>query len=369
MSDFTRIYGTQHPQTTSTSQTPSDQQLEQRPTECLLYGYATRASEWKVLTKFESVVTPGFICEDYARQDPSLAQNTNSPMAFQRAAVVVRQNLSKEAVEKSRKYKGGNHWIKVTFDSYEAADRACYFSPLEIDGCSVYCEMWNGSGPSNDVPIPKGMDSAGSLISQQRARTVGVAGGKASAVAGFEQAISGTLPRSHTLPDVQYGQPGARDDLDIASSTASSATATAVLPTSPGSLQPPQNGLRSRSQPNLPSQVDAANALQKNSQFMSRAPAIKKAALRPVSEALPPRQSFVERLLRSLPIVNYLLGLNVPPATDKEGRKTGGGGLIGEGPVIKEDGSWDEQSNGWYWRLWHNIDRLVGSDLCGLKED
>lgn len=289
-------------------------------------------------------------------------------MAFQRSAVVTRENLSREALEKSRKYSGGSHWIKVTFDSHEAADRACYFSPLDIDGCSVYCEMWNGSGPSNDVAIPRGMDSAGGLISQQRARTVGVARGKASAVAGFEQAMGGTLPRSHTLTDVQYRQPGARDDMDLSSSTASSATATAIA-TSPNALQAQQSGLRSRSQPNLPSQVEVGNALQKNSQYMSRAPAIKKAALRPISEALPPRQSFIERLLRSLPVVNYFLGLSVPPAPDKEGRKTGGGGLIGEGPILREDGSWDNQSNGWYWRLWHNVDRLVGSDFCGLKED
>lgn len=252
--------------------------------------------------------------------------------------------------------------MKVTFESWEAAQKACYYSPVEIDGCLVYCEEWQGKGPLSDAPIPKGADTIGEMVStNNRARTLSTATGKASAVAGFEQAFT-TLPRSHTIKDVQYRQPGARDDMDLNSSTASSATATG--PTSGTALAVPEGGsaLRSRSVPHLPSQVGS----DPTSQFMTRTPNVKRVVLRPVSEALPPRQSLVERILRTIPLVSWIVGPAAVPKKDDEKAK---GGLIGEGPVLKEDGSWDDAANGWYWGFWHKIDVLLGSDYCGLKED
>ena len=281
-------------------------------------------------------------------------------------------------------YKGGNHWIKVTFDSYEAAERACFYSPVEIDGCMVTCEMWNGRGPLSDAPVPKGAGAdPGALLSTRQARTVGVQGEKASAVAGFEQAMAGTLPRGHTVGDVQFGQPfasGARDDMDIEvldSNTASSATATSPPPPpmqgSTG-LQVQQQGgmsLRSRSVPNLPSQNASADPTSTSHNNSSRIPGVRKIALRPVTEALPPQQSFLERVLRTLPVVNWVLGFTTPVKKDgveKAGEKEKVG-LIGEGPAVKEDGSFDQAGNGWYWKLWYTLDRVAGTDFCGLKED
>lgn len=95
-----------------------------------------------MISRYERIVAPSIICEDYDREDPSLVQSTNSPMAFNRSNIVLRDTLSREALAKSRVYRGGQHWIKVTFDSAEAADRACAYSPVEIDGCEVHCELW-----------------------------------------------------------------------------------------------------------------------------------------------------------------------------------------------------------------------------------
>lgn len=337
--------------------------LENIPTECLLYGYASRNSQWKVISRFERIVQPSIICEDYAREDPNLMYSSSSPITFNRSASVLNRNLSKEALQKSKVYRGGNHWIKVTFDSWEAAQKACYYSPVEIDGCLVYCEEWQGKGPLTDAPIPKGADTVGELVSttNNRARTLSTATGKASAVAGFEQAFT-TLPRSHTLQDIQYRQPGARDDMDINSSTASSATATGPSSANALTVQEGSSALRSRSVPHLPSQSTS----DPTSQFMTRTPNVKRVVLRPVSEALPPRQSLVERILRTIPLVSWIVGpAAVPKKTDEKAK----GGLIGEGPVLKEDGTWDDTANGWYWGFWYKIDSLLGSDYCGLKED
>jgi len=359
---------------------PESAAVEKVPTECLLYGYRAKNSEWKVLSRYERIVTPGIICEDYPREDPMLFTSTNSPMGFHRSSITVHQHLSREALQKSRVYKGGNHWIKVTFDSYEAAERACFYSPVEIDGCMVTCEMWNGRGPLSDAPVPTSAGVDGALLSTRPARTVGVQGGRASAVAGFEQAMTGTLPRSHTAGDVQFGQPfasssagGARDDMDVdvlGSDTASSATATSPPQASTG-LQVQQtsgSSLRSRSVPNLPSQNASADPALHNS---SRIPGVRRIALRPVTEALPPQQSFLERLLRTVPVVNWALGFTTPVRKDgveKAGEKEKVG-LIGEGPAVKDDGTFDQAGNGWYWKLWHTLDRVAGTDFCGLKED
>ncbi len=323
------------------------------PTECLVYGYASKTVEWKVLSRFERIVAPSIICEDYPREDPNLFLASNSPLGYSRSSVVVHKNLSKDALKKSRVYKGGKHWIKITFDSYQAAERACFYSPVDIDGHSVYCEVWQGRGPTADMPILQGSETAGLLSrnNASRARTlppsqsVQFLSGKDSAIAGFERALR-TLPRSATLPDVQYGQPGTQDDVSVGSATASSATATEPVPPAPV-------GLRSRSVPHLPSQVTPDPA----SQYMTHIPSVKKIVLRPISEALPKQPSFSERVILSLPIVSWFIG-----------EKGSASDFIGEGPVLNEDGGWDER-NGWYWSFWHNIDVWLGTDFCGLRDD
>ena len=371
-------------------------QAETVPTECLLYGYAGKQSEWKVLSKFEKVVSPGIICEDYPREDPNLFMSSNSPLGFSRASVVVHQNLSREAIKKSRIYHGGNHWIKITFDSYQAAERACFYSPIDIDGYLVHCEMWQGRGPAVDSSLPNGpfgADKADLLQPQlsprkiddgRRSRTLSTAqgsrimGGKDSALAGFERALQ-TLPRSHTLPDVQYGQPD-DDHLSFNSTTASSATATGAdrdRPSPPPLQQyltpvTPQ-GLRSRSVPHLPSH-ERSLVQHNTSEYMTHITSVKKARLRPISEALPPQPTFLDRVMRSLPVVSYFVAPAPLPITivGKPGLvatvPNTRGDVIGEGPLLKDDGSWDA-ANGWYWSFWHGVDGTFGSDFCGLKDD
>ena len=328
-------------------------EVESVPTECLLYGYAGKPVEWKVLSKFEKIVAPSIICEDYPREDPNLFLASNSPLGYSRSSVVVHKNLSREALKKSRVYKGGKHWIKITFDSYQAAERACFYSPVEIDGHLVHCEVWQGRGPTADVPILRGSETA-KLFSRNdpsKSRTLPPSqsaqflSGKDSAVAGFERAMQ-TLPRSTTLPDVQFGQPATQDDMSIDSNTASSATATQPMTPAP-------TGLRSRSVPHLPSQATP----DPTSQYMTHIPSVKKIVLRPISEALPKQPSFSERVIRSLPVVSWFIG-DKGSASD----------FISDGPLVKEDGNWDER-NGWYWSFWYGIDRVFGSDFCGLKDD
>lgn len=346
------------PTSTGTTQdAPRTAEPEAVATECLLYGYASKAVEWKVLSKYEHIVAPSVICEDYPREDPNLFLSSTAAYSHSRSAIVIHKNLTKNALRKSRTYRGGDHWIKVTFDSYQAAERACFFSPVEIDGHLVFCEMWQGRGPFSDAPLLKGSDSANELqrntTSKMRTLTTSQSTsfltGVESAVAGFERATQ-TLPRSFTAPEAQYGQPASQDDASIASNTASSATATDVAP-------PPGSQLRSRSVPSLPTQ--ATTTSNPNPLYMTHIPTVKRAVLRPISEALPPQPKLTERILLSLPVVSWFI-------SDKG---TGKGDLIGDGPALREDGTFDEHTNSWYWSFWHNVDSWLGTDFCGLKDD
>jgi hypothetical protein len=339
--------------------TPRTVEPEAVATECLIYGYASKAVEWKVISKYERIVAPSIICEDYPREDPNLFLSSTAAYSHSRSAIVVHKNLTKDALKKSRTYRGGNHWIKVTFDSYQAAERACFYSPVEIDGHMVFCEMWQGRGPFSDAPLLKGSASANELQkdSGSKIRTLTTSQattfrtGLDSAVAGFERATQ-TLPRSFVAPEIQYGQPITRDDASISSATASSATATEAAPATSSST----SGLRSRSTPSLPAQV---NSNKGDPLYMTHIPTVKRAVLRPMSDALPPQPSFVERVIRTIPIISTLFG--------KKGKFSDG--LIGDGPVLTEDGKFDEKNNGTYWSSWYWVDSWFGTDFCGLKDD
>lgn len=360
---------------TSTSDTPTPiAEPTAVATECLLYGYAGKSSEWKVLSKYERIVAPGIICEDYPREDPNLYLSSNSPYAYSKSAIVVHKSLTTDALRKARVYRGGEHWIKITFDSLQAAEKACFYSPLEIDGYMVFCEMWQGKPPFADAPLLKGSDSANQMQRGAKMRTLTTSqstnflSGRQSAVEGFERAFqSQTLPRSHTMPPAQFGQPGTLDDLSgtmESSPTASSATATETQTQTPGSsLAPPlQSGLRSRSQPNLADTLPLTPTSTAIDAPLRYIPSARKLVLRPMSEALPPQPSFTAKLLQSIPIVSWFVGGGTAGTSEPSG-------IIGDGPIVKEDGSWDEQRNGFYWNFWQVVDKAVGSDFCGLKDD
>lgn len=356
MSEFSKLFAKeQQAQGTSENTDTSARAAtpEPEPTECLVYGYAGKASEWKVLARLEKVAAPCVIIEDYPREDPTLFLYSNSPLAFSTSGPKPRQKLlSPTAVAKSQTYRGGAHWIKITFDSYEAAERACYYGPLNIDGFAVHCELWQGKPPSSDMAIPFDTLDDNKTLSTRQARTWGSAEGKKSALVGFEQALqNSTLPRNYMVPDAQYLQPptNAKDfATQNDSETASSATAT--------SPPPSEMELRSRSMSNQPTRPK-----QNHSQYMTHIPSVRKAVLRPAAQALPPQQSNTEKLIMTIPLLPWFLGINTSGQAQQNIRPAG--------PILKEDGTWDDTANGWYWRLWHTVDRWLGTDYCGLKED
>lgn len=319
-------------------------QTEKVATECILYGYRSKDSEWKVIDKYERI-SRGFICEDYPRNDPNSFSGYSQLLSG--GDVVIRANLSADANRKSKRYAGGFHWIKVTFDSTNAADRACFFSPQEIDGYLAHCELYHGAGPAEDAPIPKDSPSASQFQSKApRTLTSSHSAAFLSTQGANKDPSSSTLPRSFVMNNLSTI---ADEDEGVSqtssTNTASSATATGIDQPS-GTLHQ-----RHQSQPQLQPQPQPQEP-KPESEFMTHIPTVRRTKLRPLTEALPPQPTVTERVLRSIPILSWFTG-----------------DIVGDGPQIREDGTFDYDKSNMYWRFWYMVDMLIGTDMCGLKEE
>ncbi|KAH8431549.1 uncharacterized protein LDX57_009211 [Aspergillus melleus] len=339
------------PKSSSSSNLDSQRkQTEKVATECILYGYKSKDSEWKVIDKFERI-SGGFICEDYPRTDPN--SSAGYAQLLSGGDVVIRTNLSADANRKSKRYAGGYHWIKVTFDSSLAADRACFYSPQEIDGHHVICEIYHGQGPAEDAPIPAtaaaGKTDASALFKTNPARTLTTSHSTTflQTQKGKERAAS-TLPRSFAMNNLST-VPDVEEDASFASTaTASSATATGV-----DTINNQNTSSSPVHQRNVPKDVPVQAPQEKpESEFMTHIPTVRRAKLRPLAEALPPQPTVTERVLRSIPILSWFTG-----------------DIVGDGPQLKEDGTFDYDKSNSYWRFWNMLDRFLGTDICGLKEE
>ena len=328
-----------NPNSVDNNRTPS----EQPAVECILYGYRDKASEWKVIDRFERI-SQGYICEDYPRTDPDTTPRY--PQLLSGGDVIIRHKLSADANKKSKRYAGGSHWIKVTFDSSASADRACHFSPHEIDGYLVHCELYHGQGPQEDAPIPRN-----SLEASRKFHTF--APSTTAPLIQLDDVDHSTLPRAFTMNPPRRSDDPFLDD-DGGASLLSTATVSSATVTGQGH-DAINTTLRHR-QPQSQSQPEPEPATQEqaksHSEFMTHIPTVRRAVLRPASEALPPQPSVSERVLRSIPILSWFTG-----------------DIVGDGPALREDGSFDYDKSNIYWRFWHMVDKILGTDLCGLNDE
>jgi hypothetical protein len=345
VAEFSRLFSQQQEEERANSALPKSSSsstlegsrkggVEKVATECILYGYKNKDTEWKVIDKYERI-SQGMICEDYPRNDPA-ASNKYSQL-LSGGDVVIRANLSADANRKSKRYAGGLHWIKVTFDSTTAADRACFFSPQEIDGHMVFCELYHGQGPASDAPITK--ESAEASRTRSKVHNHTLTSSHSTAFLGNMEPERSTLPRSFGMGNLAAIGDLDEGDSQLSTPTASSATATATAVEQSSSLRQ-----RAVQEPKLEPQPE--------SEFMTHIPTVRRAVLRPISEALPPQPTVTERVLRSIPILSWFTG-----------------DIVGDGPQFGEDGKFDSQKSTLYWRFWYMIDQVLGTDICGLKED
>ncbi|KAG9242880.1 hypothetical protein BJ878DRAFT_513275 [Calycina marina] len=279
--------------------------VHKEPTEVILRGFS---HQYAAISHYERVA--GMICEDYSR-DPPIEQRKYK--GDQRDPTVLRpRKLTVEERAKAQQYKGGKHWIKVTYESAEAAERAIENSPQVVLGHFVHAEIYRGVPPINDeaLLVNGGESTPGGHITR-----------------GF-----GSMGRSQTAPESLSWSP----------------------PTSITSSQTLDTGTIShgRSSSATPAAAAAAYSGNQNT-YCRRIPTAKRIQLLPAEQALLPQQSYSQRLFASIPILGWI-------SSD----------VIGSQIPKTEQGTFDHVNASFYWRWMWWLDTITGwLDLAPEKEE
>ncbi len=259
---------------------------------------------------------------------------------------ILPRSLTREESSKARNYAGGHSWIKVTFDSRQAADRAIYYSPQELNGRWVYAEPYKGTGPVDDAEIPVTADDRDQgLLGASKPTRSGSQTLRSNSSAQFTSATNGaqraaTLPTSFITNTMSQAQPP--ETSSLSSSTASSATATGY-PTLP----------RSSSQADTATSSSLSTQQPTDSVMSCRLiPGATRAILRPAEEALLPQPSWSQRMITQLPFARWY-----------------NGDIIGDQVPRLDNGEFDWVRASFWWRICYWLDTHIGTNLCGMKDE
>jgi hypothetical protein len=300
------------------------------PTEVILRGFKS-TQQYAAIREYERI--GGRICEDYPRDAPIEQRRFKSDLRD--PASMRRRPLTAEEKAKAYKFAGGEHWIKVTFESAEAAEVAVEASPQTILGHFVSAELYRGVPPTADRANPVDGKQTQSL-------------GAASGLGARPGPSSSTLPRSFTTPSMREIGRGTNSLSPPDSTNSSSHTLdTATLSYTSGTASSATvTGFRS-SESTVPAQGSPA--------FCSKyIPTAKRMKLLPAEQALLPQQSFSKRVMSKIPLISWL-------SAD----------IIGSAVPRTEQGEFDWVKASLYWKLVWWVDSMTGwFDVCNNdKED
>jgi len=326
---------------------------EKEATEVLLFGYG-RDHEWAAIDFFEKI-SGGDVLEDYDRQPPH--QRYDSSLSLSRS--LMQKNLSKIALRKKNTYAGGSHWIKVTFDSKEAADLACERSPHTIRGYLVYAERYRGAGPPVDAPVP-GTNSGAQLDHQS------LPGSFSTETLSFDSSMTASIQNSRETPT-----PHSREMRQIRSestpsltNTLSSSVSAPVLPVSSRDNISSQTTSVSHNPSSTDYNQDPQSSQNQPRQRPRHVPSAKIAILRPAEQALLPSRPRSSGIWSWFPFLALLFGASSPNTVNDSGNM----GNATQIPRL-QDGNVDWKQAGLYWMFFAWLDGILGTDICGLKSD
>ena len=312
--------------------------IQKEPTEVILYGFKS-TQQYAAIDRFEKL-SGGYICEDYPR---------DSPMAFNKfrtiASYPAPRTLTPEERRKANVYRGGEHWIKITFNSTQAAERALEAAPLEIKGFLVHAELYRGQSPHRDEPLPvrqEGSDVVG--LSEPRSTdevpihlSSGFLSSSTAGPSDEDSRRASTLPRSFSMVPAPSSNANHQATSSFSPSTASSATVTGYATSGA-----PRNGTYRG-----PSLAETAEV-----EVCRGIPTARRVKLRPAEEAVLPRRGTFEVLLSYIPFSDFFRN---PKFVDQ---------------IPKfDDGRFDYARATLYWKVCFWLDRIFQTDLCGLKDE
>ena len=294
---------------------PKSRYIPKEPTEVVLRGFKA-TQQWAAIREYERI--GGQICEDYPREPPPEQRKFKADMRD--PAVLRKRALTPEEKAKAFRFAGGETWIKITFESAEAAEAAVDSSPQNILGYMVCAELYRGVPPTAlDEAVPAQRE-------QKRPDT---------------PRSRNTLARSATTPNMGPRRRGIIDvsppdsqasTRTIDSATMSSAsTATASTATITGG---PTNSTAPQAQP------------------LKAIPTAKRIQLMPVEQALMPQQSYTQKFLAKIPLINWFtsdfFGSTLPKTVN---------------------GEFDWANASLYWRIIYIVDKFTGWYDIGDKDD
>ena len=313
----------------------------------MLYGFSS-STQWSAINSYEKA-SHGMICEDYDREPPAELQKY--PRTLSSTSSVKRRPLTQQERRMAFKYAGGNHWIKVTFDSAEAANRAIEHSPYPIYGKWVYAELYHDEAPADvEIPILEG-EQVYARPARRPAQTLSAAFAQQ---ASHQQRATATLPRSFNPTAMSQADDQRPNDTSSSSpSTASSATATGPEYPNLRNRHPSQtqeHGSSTITQTIAP--VSNVAPGEYNPAMMRHFQHIPRTVIRPASEAFLPVPNYWERW------VQWLRANGLIP-----------GDFVGDLLPRDANGNFDWNGATWYWRFWYTIDKYLGTDVCALKPE
>ncbi|RKU43604.1 hypothetical protein DL546_000048 [Coniochaeta pulveracea] len=278
------------------------------PTEIILRGYKNALQQYAAIDRYEQVA--GRICEDYPRDPP--VENRRYKSELRDPAYTRRRALTPEERAKVNKADGGEHWVKVTFESADAADLAMSASPLSIHGFLVYAEPYHGIPPTRDEPVLDGPgdreSTFGSPTKSQRHSYNRIASfGNRRRFSGFED-----------------GSPTSSRTADTGTLTTDSATL------SSGTLRGDNSNYNNHNDLFSPIQQQETTG----DEFSRVIPTARKVKLLPAEQALLPQRSTWQWLLSIIPILNWFSG-----------------SMIGDQVPRTETGEFDWNRASLYWKL------------------
>jgi hypothetical protein len=303
---------------------PASRYVHKEPTEVILRGFKS-GQQYAAIREYECI--GGRICEDYPRDPPPEQRKFKSDLRD--PAVLRRRALTPEEKAKALRFAGGESWIKITFESAEAAEAAVDSSPQLILGYTVYAEMYRGVPPTDDQAIPAHRDRPSTPRPSRN-----------------------TFERSATTPNTSQSRRGLFSVSPPASQASTQTLDTATISTTStgtASTATITGGPSNTLSKSFPSQNQPPQ-----SEFCRRIPTAKRVQLLPAEQALMPQKSYSQRLLAKIPLLSWfnsdIIGTTVP--------KT-------------ENGEFDWAKASLYWKLIHWVDALTGwFDVAGSdKED
>jgi len=244
--------------------------------------------------------------------------------------------LTAEEKVKALKFAGGKHWIKVTFESSEAAEIAVEASPQTILGQIVFAELYRGIPPTSDEPI-----DASTKQRTPRADRFAASLGGASGVDGRKG-----LSRSSATPsmrEINRNGNSFSPESQASTFTVDSGTVASTGTSSSTITGFPLSNLQPQTQPQAGEELV----------YCRRIPTAKRMKLLPAEQALLPQPSFTKQLVSKIPIISWL-------SAD----------IIGNSVPRTEQGDFDWDKASLYWKFVWWVDSMTGwFDVCGNDKD